>query len=125
MRYTDMKELGSYEGTIYRINVVVFNTYHLGVGSFYEDAVYWDDGENLHPFECVFTDRQEAIDYARTFSVAMAQDAHETGNGPEYEGVSVDVTENEFADGEYAEGEVIYIRDWMGDNSFSCVEWEG
>ena len=72
---------------------------------------YWDDSVRTHSFECFFTDRDEAIAYAKTFTKDDAKWGMEHGNGVHFNHVGIDVLEMEHADEWYA-GMAVFTRDW-------------
>lgn len=126
MKYKDINDLeaSGYEGMIWMVTVVVLSTYDMGDGTASCESVYWDDGHDLHPFECVFTDYQEAKAYAATFDADMAMWAHTHGNGPEYQHVSVDIVEREFYDGDYDEGDARCMFEWWDAVELQVVEFD-
>lgn len=124
MVYKDINELGKagFEGTAWLVTVIVFNEWIDGdVG--YNECVYWDDGEDLHPFEGVFTDYQEARAHAASFDADMAMWAHTHGIGTEYQHVSVDVVQFDF-DGEMSEGDTRCMFEWRDGKDLEVIEFD-
>ena len=125
MQYGSMDELekAGFEGTAWIVTVLAFNEWVDDDGIGHNECVYWDDGEDLHPFERIFDNYDEARAYAATFDAEMAMWAHAHGVGTEYEHISVDVVQFEF-DGEMADGDARCMFEWFGGRDLEVVEFD-
>ena len=126
MKYKSVSEMQAhgFSGKCWFISVVVFNAYEEEDGSYTTDCVYWDDGTNTHPFECVFDDYDEAKAYAATFDADMVAWAHTHGNGPGWQHVSVDVVETEFDGEDLSEGDTRCMFEWWDARELQVIEFD-
>ena len=119
MRYTDYDEAEKHDGQLWRIDVVLFNVDHDYFLGDQIDGEYCDMGGGFHPFECFFTDLDEAKAYAATFTADMAMHALDNnGNVGRYENVAVEVNELDEMDPGY----VVACHEWYG--GFRHEYWE-
>ncbi len=80
------------EYEMYRIDIVVFNTYEYDNGETFDDGEYWDSNDPnklvLHPYERLFVNKERAIEYAKHFTKGDAAWALSHGNGIDHESVA-------------------------------------
>lgn len=93
------------EGPLYRIDTIVFNPYIDRNGKTEFDSDFWYDERLdiwIHPFDCFFTDLDEARLYCKAFTPKMLEWTLRMGNGTKYKNVALDVMEMEWWYGEWA-----------------------
>ena len=104
-------------GPLYRIDTIVYDTCIEDDGATaILDAYYWFDERHgiwCHPFDCFFTDLDEARLWCKAFSPEMVRFTHGTGNGPEFESVAVDVVEMQWESCEWVPGYAVSTYDWL------------
>lgn len=123
--WKDVDAAGYVEGPLYRIDTIVFNIYIDRNGkTCMDDADFWYN-ERLdlwaHPFDCFFTDLDEARLYCNAFTSHMADWTLRTCNDPRYENVAVDVIEMYRIYDEWAPGMAVSTYDFLEGGRYE--EW--